>query len=141
MASSHAKRRILSPDCRVNFLTSLETATMEQSFPELFVVKIEREKDMKSAFCAIGLLVLSSAATFATAQDASTQTPDQTAWTVLNIGLENNSTDLRVGATRVLGELNGNAKAEDAALSALKNDKQADVRAAAAQALGEMGAK
>jgi len=97
---------------------------------------------MRSVFCAICLLVLSTAALSSIAQDASTtQTPEQTAWTVLNTGLEDNSTDLRVRATRVLGELNGNAKAEDAAISALENDKQPEVRAAGAQALGDMDAK
>ncbi len=97
---------------------------------------------MRSVFCAICLLVLSTAALSSIAQDASTtQTPEQTAWTVLNTGLEDNSTDVRVRATRVLGELNGNAKAEDAAISALENDKQPEVRAAGAQALGDMDAK
>jgi len=59
----------------------------------------------------------------------------------LNTGLNDNSTDVRVRAVHVLGELNNNAKAKDAAISAMKNDKQAEVRGAAAQALGEMGAK
>lgn len=40
----------------------------------------------------------------------------------------------------MLGELPGDAKAEDAALTALRDDKP-EVRAAAAQALGEMRAK
>jgi len=95
---------------------------------------------MKSAVCALGLFVLSAAATHSFAQDAASQTP-QDAWTVLNTGLQDNSTDLRVRAVRVLGELNGDKRAEDAALTALQNDKQPEVRAAAAQALGEMGAK
>ena len=50
---------------------------------------------------------------------------------------------LRTSASRavsVLGELTGDKKAEDAALNALKDEKE-DVRGAAAQALGEMGAK
>ena len=99
------------------------------------------ERKLRSFFCVFSLVILSAAATLSIAQDATTQTPQQTAWTVLNAGLEDNSTDLRVRAVRVLGELNGNKKAEDAALSALENDKQPEVRAAAAQALGEMGAK
>ena len=99
------------------------------------------ERKLRSFFCVFSLVILSAAATLSIAQDATTQTPQQTAWTVLNAGLEDNSTDLRVRAARVLGELNGNKKAEDAALSALENDKQPEVRAAAAQALGEMGAK
>ena len=95
---------------------------------------------MRSLICAICLVVLLTGAARSTAQD-SAQTKEQTAWTVLNTGLEDNSTDVRVRAVHVLGELNGNAKAKDAAISALKNDQQAEVRAAAAQSLGEMGAK
>jgi len=95
---------------------------------------------MRSLICAICLVVLLTAAARSTAQD-SAQTKEQTAWTVLNTGLEDNSTDVRVRAVHVLGELNGNAKAKDGAISALKNDQQAEVRAAAAQSLGEMGAK
>jgi len=95
---------------------------------------------MRSLICAICLVVLLTAAARSTAQD-SAQTKEQTAWTVLNTGLEDNSTDVRVRAVHVLGELNGNVKAKDAAISALKNDQQAEVRAAAAQSLGEMGAK
>ena len=95
---------------------------------------------MRSLICAICLVVLLTAAARSTAQD-SAQTKEQTAWTVLNTGLEDNSTDVRVRAVHVLGELNGNAKAKDAAISALKNDQQAEVRAAAAQSLGQMGAK
>jgi HEAT repeat protein len=45
-----------------------------------------------------------------------------------------------VKAVHVLGELSDDSKAEDAGLFALTDDN-ADVRAAAAQALGEMGAK
>jgi len=59
---------------------------------------------------------------------------------MLNAGLTNKAWEKRVKAVRVLGELTGNAKAEEAALTALK-DKREDVRAAAAQALGDMGAK
>ena len=96
---------------------------------------------MRSVVCAFSLVILSTAAAPAIAQDATAQTPQQTAWTVLNAGLEDNSTDVRVRAVRVLGELSDDRKAEDAALSALKDDKQPRVRAAAAQSLGEMGAK
>jgi hypothetical protein len=69
------------------------------------------------------------------------ETPLQTnAWTVLNNGLNDTNTDHRTKAVRDLGEIPHNAKAEDAALTALKDDKP-EVRAVAAQALGEMGAK
>jgi HEAT repeat protein len=95
---------------------------------------------MRSVVGAILLVVLSTAAIVSMAQDAG-QSQQDIAWNVLNTGLEDNNTDLRTRAARVLGELEGNTKAEDAALTALTNDKQAQVRAAAAQALGEMGAK
>ena len=95
---------------------------------------------MRSLICAICLVVLPITAAPSTAQD-SAQTQEQSAWTILSTGLVDNSTDVRVRAVHVLGELNGNAKAKDGAISALKNDKQAEVRAGAAQSLGEMGAK
>ncbi len=95
---------------------------------------------MRSLICAVCLIVLPTVTLPCSAQDSS-QTPEQAAWTVLNAGLNDNSTDVRGRAANVLGELNGNAKAKDAAIAALKNDKQAAVRAAAAQSLGEMGAK
>ncbi len=95
---------------------------------------------MRLGFGAVGLIVLFSAVSGLPAQTAA-QTSFDTAWTVLNTELEENNTDLRARATRVLGELEGDPKAEKAALNALQNDKQASVRAAGAQALGEMGAK
>ena len=95
---------------------------------------------MRPVFRAISLALV-----FAGAGIAVSQSPDQasidTAWNVLNTGLEENSTDMRVRAVRALGVIDGNEKAEQAALKALQNDQQANVRAAAAQALGEMGAK
>jgi HEAT repeat protein len=54
--------------------------------------------------------------------------------------LTNKSWEKRAKAARVLGELTGDKKAEEAAPTALKDDKE-DVRGAGAQALGEMGAK
>jgi HEAT repeat protein len=95
---------------------------------------------MGSAIRMIGAVVLSTAATLSIAQGTS-QSPQQTAWTVLQTGLGDTNTDVRVKAVRVLGELSDDKKAEDAALSALSSDKQAQVRAAAAQSLGEMGAQ
>lgn len=95
---------------------------------------------MRSIACTIGLVILSSVATLLNAQDTA-QSSQQTAWTVLNAGLGDNSTDVRVRSARVLGELNDDEKAEYAAITALSGDKQAQVRAAAAQALGDMGAK
>jgi HEAT repeat protein len=94
---------------------------------------------MRSGFRAISLVLLSAAALLSLAQDTE-QTPQEKAWAVLNIGLTNKNQDQRVKATRVLGELPDNKKATDAALTALQ-DTNPDVRAAAAQALGEMGAK
>ena len=96
---------------------------------------------MRSVVCAFSLVILSAAETSSIAQDATAQNSQQTAWTVLDNGLQDNNNDLRTLATRVLGELEGDTKAEDAALTTLQNDKQPRVRAAAAQALGEMGAQ
>jgi HEAT repeat protein len=86
------------------------------------------------------LVVLSAASIVSKAQDAG-QSPKDTAWNILNTGLQDNNNDLRTRAARVLGELPGDPKAADAALNALQTDKQPQVRAAAAQALGEMGAE
>ena len=91
---------------------------------------------MKSALRAISVaLIMCMITTFSVAH-----TPQEDAWSMLNAGLTNKAWEKRVKAVRVLGELTGNAKAEEAALTALKDEKE-DVRAAAAQALGDMGAK
>jgi len=62
------------------------------------------------------------------------------AWTVLQAGLSNSNTDNRTVATRLLGGLTKNAQAQDLALKALSDDRP-EVRAAAAEALGNMQAK
>jgi HEAT repeat protein len=95
---------------------------------------------MRPVFRAISLTVLLTGAGIAAAQ-TSTEASLDTAWNVLNMGLEETNKDMRARAARILGELEGNRKAEDAAINALENDSQAIVRAAGAQALGEMGAK
>ena len=68
------------------------------------------------------------------------QTPQENAWAILNSGLTNKSWEKRVRAVALLGELTGDKKAEAEAITALKDEKE-EVRGAAAQALGEMGAK
>jgi HEAT repeat protein len=60
-------------------------------------------------------------------------------WEILRGGLEIENTDKRVKAVTALGLMKGNAEAEKLAITAL-NDKKADVRAAAATALGSMHA-
>jgi HEAT repeat protein len=95
---------------------------------------------MRPVFRAIGVAVLLAGTGIAVPQ-SSAQASLDTAWNVLNTELADNNNDLRARATRVLGEIDGNEKAKQAALNALQNDKQASVRAAGAQALGEMGAK
>ena len=62
------------------------------------------------------------------------------AWMVLQAGLSNSNTDNRTVATRLLGGLTKNAQAQDLALKALA-DNRPEVRAAAAEALGNMQAK
>jgi HEAT repeat protein len=66
--------------------------------------------------------------------------PREQAWTVLNSGITSSNIEKRTKAVAELGLLIGDQQAEDAALTALKDDKS-EVRAVAAQALGEMGAQ
>ncbi len=68
------------------------------------------------------------------------ETPREQAWKVLNPGLTNSNIEKRMRAVSELGLLPDDQQAEDAALTALKDDKS-EVRAVAAQALGEMQAK
>jgi hypothetical protein len=67
-------------------------------------------------------------------------TPRQQAWTVLNQGLTNNDLEKRTRAVGDLGLLIDDPQAVDAGLTALQ-DQKPEVRTAAAQSLGEMGAK
>jgi HEAT repeat protein len=71
------------------------------------------------------------------AQTQKVQSPRAQAWSVLQQGLTNPNVDKRKKAVNDLGLLPGDGEAEDAALSALKDPKP-EVRAAAAQALGDM---
>lgn len=73
-------------------------------------------------------------------QTPAPQTPKEQAWSVLNSGLTNSNTDKRTRAVRELGLLIGDQQARDAAVIALK-DQKSEVRAAAAQALGDMEAR
>ncbi len=68
------------------------------------------------------------------------QDPREQAWTVLKQGLENSNIEKRSKAASDLGLLPDDSRATEAALTALKDPKP-EVRAAAAQALGEMSAK
>lgn len=74
------------------------------------------------------------------AMSYATDTPRQQAWTVLNQGLTNTNLEKRTHAVANLGLLPDDSQGLDAALTALQ-DQKPEVRAAAAQALGEMGAK
>jgi HEAT repeat protein len=71
---------------------------------------------------------------------AISQAPLDKAWTVLQSGLSNSNTDNRTVATRLLGGLPNNPKAKEQALKALADSKP-EVRAAGAEALGNMQAK
>ncbi len=68
------------------------------------------------------------------------QDPREQAWTVLKQGLTNSNIEKRTKAVADLGLLPDDPQALDAALTALKDPKP-EVRAAAAQALGDMSAK
>jgi len=85
-------------------------------------------------FIALFLIAVTGSLSFAA------ETPREEAWTVLNSGLTNTNIEKRTKAVAELGLLIGDQKAEDAALTALKDDKP-EVRAVAAQALGEMVAQ
>jgi HEAT repeat protein len=71
---------------------------------------------------------------------AISQAPVDKAWTVLQSGLSNSNTDNRTVATRLLGGLPKNQKAQELVLKALA-DNRSEVRAAGAEALGTMEAK
>jgi HEAT repeat protein len=79
------------------------------------------------------------ASTSATSPQVSPQDPSEKAWGILREGLKDNSADKRAKSVRALGLLAGNVEAEKAALHALQDDK-ANVRLAAAMALGSMNA-
>jgi len=70
----------------------------------------------------------------------SAQTPLDQAWTILQTGAENKSKDQQVMTMRVLQLIPGNAKAVSLAEKALQ-DKDTEVRGAAALSLGAMGDK
>jgi len=70
----------------------------------------------------------------------STDTPRQTAWSILQNAAADKSVEKRTNAARALGLITLEPKATAMAEKALEDEKT-DVRAAAAAALGEMGAK
>ncbi len=70
----------------------------------------------------------------------SQSTAQTQAWGVLNHGLTDKDTGERALAVRVLGLLQGDAKASQLAISALK-DQKPEVRAAAADSLGQIKVK
>jgi len=76
----------------------------------------------------------------AAAGAAQAQIPQQDAWRVLETGTASTNTSQRAVAVRVLGLIPGDAQAIEKAESALQ-DKEEDVRAAGAAALGKMGSK
>jgi HEAT repeat protein len=85
----------------------------------------------------------------ATAQEKSTGTklatasapaPGEKAWGILRDGMKDKNADRRGQAVRALGLLTGNGEAEKSAISAL-SDNKANVRLAAAVALGAMHAE
>lgn len=71
---------------------------------------------------------------------AASAAPAEKAWGILRDGVKNKSADKRALAVRALGLLAGSAEAEESAKSAL-NDEKANVRLAAAKALGAMHAE
>ena len=86
------------------------------------------------------LAVLSLVLSFTRGQHAMAQAPADEAWTVLHAGLADKSVEQRAVAVRMLGLLENDPQATDLALKAL-GDGKPEVRAAAADALGQMNAK
>src|SRR5580765_8772489 len=70
----------------------------------------------------------------------SAQTPVERSWSALDAGLGAKSVETRANAIRALGLIANNAKAQQLAETALADPKP-ELQAAAAQALGQMGAK
>jgi HEAT repeat protein len=68
------------------------------------------------------------------------QTPVDRSWSTLEAGAADKSADTRSKAIRSLGLITNNKKAQEMAEKALADEKP-EVRAAAADALGQMGAK
>lgn len=68
------------------------------------------------------------------------QTPTAQAWDVLQAGLADKTLEERALAVRVLGLVENDQKAQDLAIKAL-SDSKPEIRAAAADALGQMNAK
>jgi HEAT repeat protein len=89
---------------------------------------------------AIVIAIGTAAACFAQEAATAVKNPKDQAWSVLYTGLADSNVPKRTTAVQVLGLLPDDAKAKEAALEALKDDKP-EVRAAAAQSLGDMKAK
>ena len=68
------------------------------------------------------------------------QTPVDRSWSILESGVSEKAADTRVKAVRSLGLIANNSKAQQLAEKAL-TDPKPEVEAAAAEALGQMGAK
>jgi len=71
---------------------------------------------------------------------ARAQTPEQDAWKILGSGMTDTNTTERAAAVRVLGLIPDEPRAVEMAEAGL-HDKDAEVRAAGATALGKMGSK
>src|SRR5678815_1869719 len=70
----------------------------------------------------------------------SAQTPVDRSWSALNAGLGDKSAETRANAVRALGLITNNTRAQRISENALADPKP-EVQAAAAEALGQMGAK
>lgn len=81
------------------------------------------------------LSLIATCVTFAAAEN-----PREQAWSALDMGLKNTNVEKRTKAVADLGLLSGDSQAEKDAVTALQ-DQRSEVRAAAAQALGEMHAE
>ncbi len=86
------------------------------------------------------ILFLGCATVLMLSTSASSQSLADQAWTILQAGADNNSTNQRIAAMRVLQLIPHDAKAVSVAEKGLQ-DKEAEVRGAAALSLGAMASK
>lgn len=85
------------------------------------------------------MMITSVVILFLAALPAKNPTPVENAWSVLQYGIKENSSDRRAQAVHALGSLSQNARAENLVEPALK-DSDRNVRAEAATSLGRMNA-
>jgi HEAT repeat protein len=103
-------------------------------------MRTDRLLTVPALFAKAAKVILAGVCVLLVAGTGLAQAPADKAWTTLQGGLADKGVDNRAVAVRLLGLIENNPKAEEFALKALADEKP-DVRAAAADALGQMKAK